>query len=119
MFKSVGKYLKSCAKSIDPVLFVCTVLLSLISIVTVMGAVDNFGTRKLIMQAAMTAAGIIVTFIIANIDYHQIVDKLWVFMIAFSVSLPIEMLVLLGIMGISTLIYLGKLVYTLVRSERE
>lgn len=86
MFKLVGKYLKNCIKSIDPTLFVCTVLLSLISIVTILGAVDNFGTRKLIMQVAMTAAGIIATFIIASIDYHQIVDKLWIFMVAFSVA---------------------------------
>ena len=76
MLLSVGKYIKNCIKSIDPILFICTVLLSLISIVTIFGAVDNFGTRKLIMQVAMTVAGIIATLVIANIDYHDIVDKL-------------------------------------------
>ena len=85
MFTSVGKYIKNCAKSIDPILFICTVLLSLISIVTIFGAMDNFGTRKLIMQIAMTLAGIIATFVIANIDYHLIVDKLWLFMIGASI----------------------------------
>lgn len=86
MLNSVGKYIKSCIKSIDPTLFFCTVMLSFISIVTVFGAMDNFGTRKLIMQVAMTVAGVIVTFIIANIDYHQIVDKLWIFMIGASIA---------------------------------
>ena len=86
MFASIGKYVKNCIKSIDPILFICTVMLSLVSIVTVFGAMDNFGTRKLIMQFAMTVAGIIVTFVIANLDYHQIVDKLWLFMIAASVA---------------------------------
>lgn len=85
MITSIGKYMKGCIKSVDPILFFCTVALSLVSIVTIAGAVDNFGTRKLIMQVAMTAAGVIATFIIANLDYHQIVDKLWLFMIAFSI----------------------------------
>lgn len=84
MLSSIGKYLKNCIKSIDPILFICTVMLSLISAVTIFGAMDNFGTRKLIMQIAMTVAGIIATLVIANLDYHLIVDKLWLFMIAFS-----------------------------------
>lgn len=93
MFLSIGKYIKSCIKSIDPILFVCTVLLSTISIVTIFGAMDNFGTRKLIMQIAMTVAGIIVTLVIANLDYHLIVDKLWLFMIGFSALLLVITLV--------------------------
>ena len=85
--RSVKKYIQNCIKSIDPFLFVCTLLLSAIGILTIFGAVDNFGKRKLIMQVAMTAAGIIATFIIANMDYHLIVDRLWIFMIAASVLL--------------------------------
>ncbi len=70
---------------IDPILFFCTLGLSLISIVTIFGAMDNFGTRKLIMQVAMTVAGIIATLIIAQFDYHWIVDKTWLIFIAISV----------------------------------
>ncbi len=70
---------------IDPILFFCTLGLSFISIVTVFGAMDNFGTRKLIMQAAMTVAGIIATFIIVQFDYHWIVDKAWPVFIGISV----------------------------------
>jgi rod shape determining protein RodA len=72
---------------IDPVIFACTVALSVISIVTVFGAMDNFGTRKLIMQVAMTVAGVIATMIIAQFDYHWIVDKLWLVMLGVSVLL--------------------------------
>lgn len=72
---------------IDPVLFACTVALSLISIVTVFGAMDNFGTRKLIMQVAMTVAGVIATMIIAQFDYHWIVDKLWIILLGVSALL--------------------------------
>ena len=93
MFKAIGKYASDCIKSIDPILFFCTVGLSLISIVTVLGAVDNFGTRKLIMQAAMTAAGIVATLIIAQFDYHWIVDKLWIIMLGVSALLLIITLV--------------------------
>ena len=93
MLLSIGKYIKNCIKSIDPILFICTVLLSLISIVTIFGAVDNFGTRKLIMQVAMTAAGIVATLVIAQIDYHWIVDKLWLIMLGVSALLLIVTLV--------------------------
>ncbi len=73
--------------NIDPILFICTVSLSFISIVTILGAMDNFGTRKLIMQIAMSVAGIIATLLIAQLDYHWIVDKLWLFMLGASAVL--------------------------------
>ena len=81
MFASIGKYVKSCIKSIDPILFFCTLALSLISIVTIFGAVENFGRSKLIMQCAMTAAGIVALFVIANLDYRFLVERfsLWLF----------------------------------------
>lgn len=85
----IKKYIKSCIKNLDPVLFVCTILLSLIGIITILGQVDSLksGKRTFIMQVAMTVAGIIFTMIIANLDYHKIVDKLWIGMIAVSVLL--------------------------------
>ena len=94
MITSIGKYIKNCIKSVDPILFICTALLTLISIVTIFGAMDNFGTRKLIMQVAMATAGIIATLIIANIDYHAITEKLWIFMLAGSALILIATLVL-------------------------
>ncbi len=85
----IKKYVKGCIKNIDPVLFVCTALLSVIGIVTILGQVDSLlaGKRTFIMQVLMTVAGVVVTVIIANIDYHLIVDKLWIAMIVFSVGL--------------------------------
>ncbi len=83
------KYIKNCARSLDPVLFVCTVLLSVIGIATIFGQMSAFksGMSMLIMQIAMTVAGVVLTLIIANIDYHLIVDKLWIIMIIISVGL--------------------------------
>ena len=71
--------------NLDPVLFACTVTLSLISILTIFGAMDNFGTRKLIMQVAMTVAGLIATIVVAQLDYRWIIDKLWIAMIIGSI----------------------------------
>lgn len=85
--KELKKILKESINRIDPVLFACTLLLTFISILTIFGAVDNFGKRKLIMQIAMSIAGIVLTFIIANIDYHLIVDKLWIPMVIVSAAL--------------------------------
>ena len=78
---------------IDPVLFICTLGLSLLSILTVFGAMDNFGTRKLIMQVAMTVAGIVATFIISQFDYHWFVDKLWIILLGASALLLIVTLI--------------------------
>ncbi len=80
-------FLHDAVRRVDPVLLICTTLLSVISLVTVYGAVDNFGMSKLKMQFAMAVAGVLVTFVVANLDYHVILDRLWLPMIVFSVAL--------------------------------
>lgn len=79
--------IKSVIRNLDPVLFSCATLLSLISIVTVYGAVDNFGMSKLKMQIFIFFLGLVVTAVIASVDYHVIVDKLWLPMLIGSVLL--------------------------------
>ena len=78
--KAFGMLFKDKLKHIDPILFSCTVLLSLISIVTIWGAVDNFGRIKLVMQIAMTVAGMIALFFVANTDYRFFVDRFAIIM---------------------------------------
>lgn len=77
-----GMTLRERIRRIDPILFWASFVLSLISIVTILGAVDNFGRSKLVMQCAMTAAGIIALFVIANLDYRFLVERfsLWLFL---------------------------------------
>ncbi len=79
--------IKEAVRNIDPVLFVCATLLSTISIVTIYGAVDNFGMSKLKMQIAIFLVGLLVTVIFAYVDYRVIVDKLWLPMLIGSVLL--------------------------------
>ncbi len=80
-------------RRIDPVLFICATLLSIISILTVFGAVENFGMSKLRMQIFIFVLGVIVTVIIACIDFRVIVDKLWIYMLVGSVLLLIITLI--------------------------
>ena len=49
MLRNVLKYTRKALGHIDPWLFACTTLLSVISIVTIISAVDNFGKSKLVM----------------------------------------------------------------------
>lgn len=79
--------LRDRVRHIDPILFCCTAVLSLISIVTIWGAVDNFGRSKLVMQIAMTVAGMIALFIISNVDYRFFVDRFAIIMFLASVFL--------------------------------
>ena len=74
-------------RRIDPVLFICATLLSIISILTVFGAVENFGMSKLRMQIFIFIIGVIVTVVISCIDFRVIVDRLWVYMLVCSILL--------------------------------
>ena len=80
-------FLTDALRRVDPLLLLCTTVLSVISLLTVYGAVDNFGMSKLRMQFAMTVMGVVLTFIVANLDYHLILDRLWLIMLIFSVGI--------------------------------
>ena len=80
-------------KRLDPILLICTVVLSLVSILTIFGAVDNFGRSKLIMQMAMTLVGLVALWALANLDYRFLVDRFfWVFLIGSVLLLLITLI---------------------------
>ena len=87
MGEKIKFFLSDAVRRVDPILLACTTVLSLISLLTVYGAVDNFGMSKLRMQFAMTVMGVFLTFIVANLDYHVILDRLWLIMLVFSVGI--------------------------------
>ena len=93
-WNKIRAVIKEAVLNIDPILFVCATLLSIISIVTVWGAVDNFGMSKLRMQVFIFVLGIFVTVAVAFFDFRVIVDKLWLYMLIGSVVLLILTLVL-------------------------
>ncbi len=85
--ETVWEKLKEIVRGIDPVLFTCSTLLSLISIITVWGAVDNFGASKLRMQIFIFILGMIVTVVFSLIDFRVITEKLWGWFLIGSVAL--------------------------------
>ena len=87
MVEKIKIFLSDALRRVDWVLLLCTTVLSVISLVTVYGAVDNFGMSKLKMQFAMTVVGILLTFIVANLDYHLILDRLWLPLLVFSAGI--------------------------------
>lgn len=88
--KKIPSFVINVFRHLDPVLFACTSILSVISIVTLYGGRDDFGTRAVLMQAAMTIAGFFVTVVVANLEYQFIVEKLW----------PLFMLMSVGLLGL-------------------
>ena len=68
-------------------MFWCSLAISILSLVTLVCGFEVFGARRLIMQLAMTVIGIVIIFVIANIDYKEVVDKLYIVMFLGSVAL--------------------------------
>ena len=87
MGEKIKIFLTDAVRRVDWVLLLCTTVLSVISLVTVYGAVDNFGMSKLKMQFAMTVVGILLTFLVANLDYHLILDRLWLPLLIFPAGI--------------------------------
>lgn len=81
-------------KRVDPILFLCTLFPSVMSILTLWGARNTYtnGTRRVFVQLAAIVLGIICTFVIANFDYKEVVDKLFWVIFAASVVLLVSVL---------------------------
>lgn len=77
--------IKSIFQSVDPIIMLCVLSLTAMSLLTVIGGAEEFGKRRLIMQLAMNAAGLIATFIIARLDYRDVAEKLGIPIYIFSV----------------------------------
>ncbi len=76
-------------KSLDPILLICMLFLSFVSIITIWSSADtlqNSGRIKM-MQLAMTVAGMVLLFIMANIDYRFFVDRFAIIMLIGSIAI--------------------------------
>lgn len=96
--RGFGIFIKNLIRNVDPVLFCATAFLSLMSLVTIFGAVDNFGKSKLVMQIAMTLLGTMMLVVLANLDYKFFVDRFALIMLIASAFLLIFTLIF-GISG--------------------
>ena len=87
-------------KRVDPVLFGASFFLSVMSILTILGSVENFGRSKLVMQVAMTLVGLVAVFFLANMDYKFFVDRFYIALFIGSVAI-LGLTLLFGISGIN------------------
>lgn len=96
--RSFGVTFKERFKRMDKTLLICTVILSLMSLLTIYGGMDNFGKTKMVMQTAMTLLGFVFVFLIANLDYRHIIDRFYIAMFLFSVFI-LAITLVFGISG--------------------
>ena len=87
-------------KRVDPVLFGASFFLSAMSILTILGSVENFGRSKLVMQVAMTLVGLVAVFFLANMDYKFFVDRFYIALFVGSVAI-LGLTLIFGISGIN------------------
>ena len=87
MFRSLGKYVKNSFARFDKRVLLYSMLITLMSLVTIFGARENFGTSKFIMQLAMTVVGICAIMVIVNIDYRLFVERYSFILLIISVAL--------------------------------
>ncbi len=87
MFRSIGKYIKNSFVRLDKPVLIFSMLITLMSLVTIFGARENFGMSKLIMQLAMTVVGICAIMVIVNIDYRLFVERYWLILLFVSAAL--------------------------------
>ena len=77
MLRSIGKFIRNSFARLDKTVFVCSMIITLMSLITIFGARENFGTSKLVMQIAMTFVGICAVLLIVHIDYRIFVERYW------------------------------------------
>ncbi len=87
-------FIKDKISRIDPLIFVCTTLLSLVSLIVLVGARESefAGTRTLVMQIAMTALGLIIMVLLANVDFTNV--PAWFFFGIYGLSAVLLVLLL-------------------------
>lgn len=83
---------------LDPVLLLCTTVLSTFSLLTLWGCREATagGTKRVFVQLAAIVLGLICSFVIANLDYEMVADRLFWGFFALSVILLVVVLTPLG-----------------------
>jgi rod shape determining protein RodA len=87
MLRSLGKYIKNSFRRFDKPVLIFSLIITAMSLVTIFSARENFGTSKLVMQAAMTAVGLCAIVVLVNVDYRLFVERYWKILWLVSVAL--------------------------------
>jgi rod shape determining protein RodA len=84
---------KNKLRRFDPLLLSLTSVLSLMSLSTIFGGRQIFGTRALLMQFAMTMAGVVAIFVMSNVDLSHIVKTFYIPIFIISVLILVYTLI--------------------------
>ena len=90
MLKSLTKFLRNSFARFDKQIFIYSMIITLMSLITIFGARENFGNSKLVMQIAMTIVGLLAITVLVHIDYRLFAER-------YSKILFIASIALLGI----------------------
>ncbi len=84
--------LKEKIRQIDYVVLFCVLGMNLLSILTLAGASSEFGTRFVIVQSAMTVAGVFLMLVISYFDYDKIIKALGIWVLVFATVLMLAVI---------------------------
>lgn len=87
MLKSLGRFMRNSFARFDKTVFFCSMIITLMSLLTIFSARENFGNSKLVMQLAMTVVGLLAMTVIVNIDYRMFVERYSKMLFIISVAL--------------------------------
>ena len=90
MVRSFSISAKQRVSMIDPVLLICTVILTAMSLMTLgggLGKMMDFSTSAFVVQIVSVVLGIIMMIIITVIDYEEFIDKFGVIFYVFALGL--------------------------------
>lgn len=88
-----GRFCRARFAALDPVLLLCSTVLSLVSIVTLWGCRNVLGTKYLALQLGATAVGFLCMVVLANLDFRILASKLHPAFYFASVALLLLLLV--------------------------
>ena len=87
MLRSIGKFIRNSFARLDKTVFICSMIITFMSLITIFGARENFGNSKIVMQIAMTLVGICAVTVMVHIDYRLFVERYWLILFGGSVLL--------------------------------
>ena len=98
MLKSIGRFMKNSFARLDKQVLVFSMIITLMSLVTIFGARENFGVSKFVMQLAMTVVGLVAIMVIVHLDYRIFVQRYSKILFFASIGL-LGITLLLGVTG--------------------
>lgn len=90
---NVWRFCRAKFRVLDPTLLVCSTLLSVISLLAMIGGGDVFGSRVIVIQIGATLVGMFVMIVLANIDYRRLSERFAPILLGVSVLLMIVLLI--------------------------